>query len=351
MQHLGSVPLRAPVSELAAAALASYQQGEIIDVRYLPIKARITYPAQQKGLLVRLRISLGCRLLKLDVGADSSVIASTPLGAAVLSQQCDIVQTDRLTLQVAPIVPLTGDIAAEARINRRPRFVPLPNAGDSLFVDLEVISTLHKNELVDIDHRPGVNNLLEARKFAQAIGRRFTRFPFPDELHTWLRPLEEVLQSKASRPLTPEGMALSSIEEFRIEADNGWDDGPPYNLTILVIVKEGTLAYTDGEDVPSQPEALGRWLRNSGGDLTKSSGQIADRLRQASTTSERYYLWLALGEAWANRCRPGAGATDAERNAVTSVEGEVASAEDLTIDRWWRSEALDLDHLSAPRPS
>jgi hypothetical protein len=30
---------------------------------------------------------------------------------------------------------------------------------------------------------------------------------------------------------------------------------------------------------------------------------------------------------------------------VDSIEGEIVSAEDLTMDRWWGSEALDLDHL------
>lgn len=351
MQHLGSVPLLTPVSENAAEALASYNQGEIITIRYLPVQTRNYQSVESGKFLSRMRVNLARRLLKLDVDIGSYSIVSTPHGAAVLSQQCDIIQTDRLTVQVAPIVPLTGGIAAEALIRRRPRFVPLPNAGDNLFVDLEIISTLHKNELVDLDHRPGVNSLAEARKFAQAIGRRFTRFPFPDELHTWLRSLEELLQSKASRPLTPEGVALSSVEEIRIEADNGWEGGAPYNLTILVIVSHGTLSYATGEDVPSQPDALGRWLRNSNGDLSKSAGEIAARLQRASASEERYYLWLALGEAWANRCRPSAAASDAERRAVNSVDGEVVSAEDLTIDRWWRSEALDLDHLSAPRPS
>lgn len=350
MRPHGGGSVLAPVSAPAIDALASYGQGEIIETTSLSVQALSNQTIEPQNLLTRVRINLGRRLLGEGTQTGNRTLIPTPHGSVVLSQQCDIVQSDRLTVQVAPIVQLTGSIAAEAKIRRRPRFIPLPSAGEDLFVDLEVISTLHKNELIGLSHRSGVNNLAESRKFAQAIGRRFTRFPFPDELHPWLRPLEEVLQSKAAKPLTPEGRALSSVEEIRIEADNGWENPPPYDLTILVIVEPGTLPYPVGEDPPDQPDALSKWLRNNDGDLKKSAGEIAARMQSAPQV-ENYYLWLALGEAWARRCQPGAGATEAERQAVNSVDGEVVSADEVSIDRIWRSEALDLDHLSSPRPS
>lgn len=343
-----AIPSLPPVTAMAHAALVDFRQGEIIR-RAASREQAVGRQRSCPNFIGRLakffsRFRAGRRAVPLK-----NPLASMPNGA-VLSQTCDIVQQDRRTIQIAPLVPLSGAVANEARIRRRPEYVPVPNATEGLFADLGRITSIHKNELIDIQHETGVSNRDEERKLAQSIGRKFTRFPFPDNLHPWLRPLEKVLQTKADKPTSPEGIILRNVIEIRIEARGKWEDPPPYVLTILFIVDPGTLPYgLDGED-PEIPIPLLNWLREDGGKLKQKPGKIAETLLNSNSDVEKYYLWLALGEAWAEQCHPGTGESQAVMDEVDSIDGEVVSADDLTMDRWWGSEALDLDHLSAPRP-
>lgn len=318
------------VGQAAERSLSEYAQGEIIEVSSLPIDFT-RKQARFRSLPYRRRKRL-----------------PTPYGAVVLSQTCDIVQSDRVTVQVAPIVALNGEQAREAEGGRRPRYIAVPAAGVDRFGDLECMITIHKNDLVDISHRPGVQTHREGRNLAYAIGRRFTRFPFPDNLHPWLRPLEEILQERARKPQSPIGQVLARVKEIRVQAVGGWRE-PPYDLTILILVDEGELPYAAGDDRPPLPDDLGEYLRRSDGELKRTPGEIAASLLTATDPVRKYHLWLALGEAWAGVCRPRS-ASRAVLGEVESIEGEVVSESDLTVDRWRASEALDLDHLSSPRP-
>jgi hypothetical protein len=352
VEPLDAVPSLPPVSDRADATLADFQQGEIIKPERSEALEEET-PGGRANFVSELIAPLLQRLRGTRVTAiPEHPLKSMPNGAVVLSQTCDIVQRDRLTVQIAPLVPLSGSMANEARIRRRPQYVPLPNAPENLFIDLERLTSVHKNDLVDITHEAGINSQGDARKLAQSIGRRFTRFPFPDNVHPWLRPLEEVLQTKADRPNSPEGIALQSVMEIRVEAKGKWEDPPPYVLTILFVVEPGILPYGPRDEVPEVPTGLSGWLRGGSGALKRTASQIADRLNKASSAADRYYLWLALGEAWAAQCHPRPGASQAVMREVEgSIDGEVLSADELTMDRWWGSEALDLDHLSPPRPA
>ena len=351
MESLDAVPSLPPVSDRADATLADFRQGEIIKLQG-PQALEKEAPRSRANFVSELIAPLAKRFR----GARATAIPEHPLksmpnGAAVLSQTCDIVQRDRLTVQIAPLVPLSGSMANEAKIRRRPQYVPLPNAPENLFIDLERLTSIHKNDLVDVAHEAGVSSQDEARKLAQSIGRRFTRFPFPDNVHPWLRPLEGVLQTKADHPNSPEGIALKNIMEIRVEARGKWEDPPPYALTILFVVEPGILPYGPQDEPPEVPAELSGWLRDGSGALKRTASQIADRLNRASSAPDRYYLWLALGEAWAAQCHPEPGASQAVmREVEDSIDGEVLSADELTMDRWWGSEALDLDHLSPPRP-
>jgi hypothetical protein len=340
----GYVPLPR-VSDSAVVALAEYGQGEIVELRMLPIIS--PWPPNAGRTRLSFREVLTARF---GHGRATHIGYPAPYGCVVVSQTCDIVQSDRLTVQLAPLASLGEADAREAEIYRRPRYIPLPNADDGLFVDLQGVSTVHKDDLVGIAHRPGVNNIEEGRKLAQAIGRRFTRFAFPDELHPWLRPLENLLQTKAAKVSSPEGQALASVVEIRVEAKDGWKETGPYVLTIIIILESGALPYGQYDEAPIQPDGIGAWLRDSNGVLKRTSSAIAAKLNTAADAPERYYLWLALGEAWAAQCHPGGNVEEAVEKAVNSIDGEVVTAYDLTMDRWWRSEALDLDYLSPPRP-
>jgi hypothetical protein len=251
-------------------------------------------------------------------------------------------------------VRLDASTASNARSGRQPRFVSLPGLGDQLFADLNIVAPINKAALKGVPVQHGVTTDSEARKLAQAIGRWFSRFPFPDDVVPWLRPLQSLAQSKASSAASPEGQIFGRVAELRVESDNGWYD-PPYDLKLTVIVNPGELPTFPEDDVPPSPDSLMARLR-PGGALAAAS-QVAAMLLVATDPVDRYWLWQAIGEAWADRCKPDlAKVPPGERAAVAAavmdggLAAEVVSADEYTLSQYRRSELLDLSHLSPPLP-
>ena len=144
-----------------------------------------------------------------------------PLGAVLISQTCDVVLPNRLAVQLAPRVRLTGTAAAEARAGKRLRYVPYPLSATT-FADLDVVATVAKAVVADQPRQAGAVADDDVRRLARAVARKFGRFPFPDLVTPWLTPLEDVMKSKAARPASPEGQALEDVVQFRVEAAGGW---------------------------------------------------------------------------------------------------------------------------------
>lgn len=275
------------------------------------------------------------------LGADD---VACPLGAVVISQTCDVVRAEPPTVQVARMVQLSGSDATEASAGKRPRYVEVPEAAGRIFADLDLICTLTKRELARHDRRAGTASDVDARRFGRAVARRFGRFAFPDDVAPWLKPLASLMQSKGLKEQSPEGAALGSVVELRIEAAGGWVT-PPYTLTLVVIVRAGVLP-TLAEDEPLEVSAgVRRWVD----DEVPGSAALAGRILQTSVPAEVRFLWDALGDAWASRCCPAA-PTETVSTAVHSISAEVIPEDEYTLDRYRRSEQLDLDHLSAPTP-
>ena len=330
----GGTPLR--VAPEVASELKTWRQGDVVRI-----------PA----------------LLIIDADGNPCQYA-TPDGVALLSQTCDIVQADRLTVVAAPLVRLSDDVRRQAAKGKRPRYVALPAVGDDAFVDLDFIGTLRKESVVSCWQKSGLGpDDMAVRTFGRRVARMFGRFAFPDEVVPWLAPLADIVAEKYHKASAGEAQALRHIAEMRVEAARGWT-AAPYDLTLAVIVRAGVLPELDEDDQVDVPESLRAWLRTPDGGLRRMSGDIANRLFAAEldssgqTTSpspvERYHLWLALAEAWAQRCAPrGAARNDATIvGAVRGgfVAGELVSEDEYSLARYRRSEQLDVDHLSPPTP-
>lgn len=286
-----------------------------------------------------------------EIGVDlQPQTVTAPHGAVLISQTCDVVLPSRDTVQVAWCVRLTGAVAQEARDGKRPRYVHLPSLGDEFFADLDMTSTAVKPALVGLERVPGLKTDDDVRRFSRAVARKSGRFPFPDEVTPWLRALEAVVSSRVRRSGSPEGQVLSKVVELRVEAAAGWQV-PPYDLTLAVIVEPGTLPTFPGDELPDLPVELSGWLYGSDdAELRRSPPEVAGRLARLGSPVEEYWLWAALGEAWAARCRAREDAAPAVHRAVTTIVGEVIPADEYPLTRLRRSEQLDLDHLSAPTP-
>lgn len=271
-------------------------------------------------------------------------------GAVIISQTCDLVLSDRLSVQVAPLIFLPEHEASQARDGKRPRFVHIPDLGPLAFADLEVVATLSKEYVSTYNRKPGVHGGFDVGVLGRAIGRRFSRYPFPDEVTPWLSELERLATTKSHKPATPEHEFFEQVVQLRMESSNGWGGSGPYELTLIIIVQPGTLPMFENDEIPEMSSELFGALYTPDGELKMTSVGIATRLKECTSESDTYWLWQALGESWARVCRPPASASEDVLAAVKGgrILSEVVESNLYTIDRLLTSEMLDLDHLSTP---
>jgi hypothetical protein len=264
---------------------------------------------------------------------------ATPDGAVIISQTCDVIRDSLYYLHVAPLKQLSDNDARQAQRGRRPRYVHLPGIGDHEFVDLANIGSLHKAVAAQSNSFRGVNSDEEISKFGKAIGRHFNRFAYPDEVSEFLSPLADSIQSRSGKLESPEGRHIENVLQLRIESINGWSR-PPYDLRLIIVTCPGVLPTFPNDELPTFEEGLQNWLYNSDGMIQRSPHEITEKLEHETNSAARYYLWSALGDAWASRCR-----TSSPSVALTA---EVVSADEFSLTRMLQSELVDLDHLSKP---
>jgi len=275
----------------------------------------------------------------------------TPFGVAIISQTCDIVQPKSSAVVVGAIVDLDPVVAKEARSGARPRYAHLPALGDSKFVDLDHLATIHKTRILELSAREGISQSDDTgqRAFSHAVGRRFSRYAFPDEVVPWLSPLRSVVQGTASKPNSPLALAIASVEELRVQS-TGWAS-KSQDLTLHVIVNALELPELGDEPAVPSKELLSQF------NVPRTPKEIAAFLFPAKgprpVGDDRQFLWAEFGDALADQCKAkerDLQATPSARDAVRSVESIVSSEDDFTLGQFRKSERLDLAHLSLPRP-
>lgn len=308
------------------SACAQLQQGDLLDVHKLPL-----------------------------IGRTVADFEDCPEGVVLLSQTCDIVQGNRPNVLVAKVVSLTATDSAAALRGSMPRFVHVPNAVEpTLFVDLEYCATVSKSAIVDrtrILRGVDTNDHEEVSAFAARVARRFSRFPFPDDVQPSFRPLQREVRSKYQRQASPLGRALRRALELRIEADDWFSR--PLNLTIHMIVASDAVPSPEEIEFAAPPAALIAWM-DADGPTSRSATEVAERLvgRDGAPDPqlsgvEKYYLWAALAEAVAGLCSTAE--TTPSCDAVTSVTGQLSTEEEFSLRQYRRSESLDLEDLSHGR--
>ncbi|WP_131801409.1 hypothetical protein [Klenkia brasiliensis] len=283
-------------------------------------------------------------------GTDGCESIDAPLGVAIISQTCDLVRDSIQTISVSPIVDLPTDVAQHAARGWRPRYVSL-GVGGTEFVDLDIIATVTKSKAAAVWQAPGFDgsDLPSVRAFGQRLGRRFSRFAFPDEVTPVFDVLRKRIMKREGKERSAEWLALRDIREIRVESLNGWN-AAPYDLKIILVLIEGVLPPYPEEGIDQTD--LHTWLAENPDSLT-----IASRLYRLGSFAklsnpddiEINLLWMALADAWAELCTSGGagvgGPTILEGGEVTA---EVVSEDEFSLGRMRRTEMLDLDHVSGP---
>jgi hypothetical protein len=278
----------------------------------------------------------------------------TPHGVVVVTQTCDLVLRARPTFHVARVVVLEEAKAKPARSGRQPNLVHIPELGSQSFADLSFMATLDKSVLSEVSPQHGVLQIDDVRRFGQRVGRRFSRFAFPDEVVPWIRPLQKLVEGREGNLASPVGWALDHIVSLRLECEEGWKSSP-YALTLCVVLKAGVIPSFEPDELPDLPAELSEWLYDANGDLRRKPADIAQRLKRENSDMDsivRYWLWGGFADSLAATCVPPASAAVDVLAAVQDgqIRGDLSTSEEFSFERYMRSEELDLDHLSPPLP-
>lgn len=292
------------------------------------------------------------------VGADALGEVACPHGVAIITQTCDLVQPSKPYTVVAPVVELDANKSGMAKSGRMPQYVHLSGLSqDSYFVDLAHCSTVTKSSLAQRGRlSSGVNpaDALAVSKFAAQVGRKFSRFPFPDDVQPWFRPLQEKI-TKGHGKESSLGQILRKTVDLRIQS-NDWNS-TGMHLTIHVIVPSSLVpSLEDMDQGEASPELMNQLRQN--GVLIEDVAKIADRLMApqskkgpAYSAPDKHMLWSAFAEALAEACKPKERDLRPEiAEAVASVTGQLSTDEEFSLYLYLRTESLDLEHLSPPAP-
>jgi hypothetical protein len=265
-------------------------------------------------------------------------------------------------LTVCPVVHLEGEDRAFAIRGRNARYVHLPQKGEGFFADLAYMATCSMKMLRKTVREPGVDpqDDDEVTAFGRGVGRRFSRYPFPDEVVPWLSGLREIVLEKANNERSAQGLAIDQVLEFRVEASapNRWTQAP-YKLTLVLLLKDGVLL--DSTDPQPISDQLNQFL-NPTYRAKPMAEAIAKKLMANQLDSsispppmeDRVHLWFALAERWAALCVPKSQSSqpDSVKNAVEggSFGVDLVPENEFSYARYRHSEMLDVQHLSPSYP-
>lgn len=266
------------------------------------------------------------RLFSLDSGGNP-LMRETPLGVVLMSQCCDLARTGSGDPVAAAVVALEGQAAKLATSGHQPRYAPLEWLGGDLFADFSLTGSVQHAAVVAAD-RTSVPSTTDRIMFAARVSRRFGRFAYPDEIQPFLTPIRSKIRSKARSENSPLGRCLKRVVTIRIENETDWDEPPPWNINLVVILADGEL--------PTAGSAAGR------GSSSVSITDLADEIVQAAPGSSGLeLLWQQLADALLAE-----GLQAVDPTLVGSAISEVLEESEFSFARYRRSADLDVDDLS-----
>lgn len=231
-----------------------------------------------------------------EAAGGAQALTSEVLGLVVVTQTCDIVRSCviRPYVEVAPLVRVSEDDLHQVKRGRRPAHAALPALENVLLVaDLDRVMTVEKSIVASWKRTPGFTRDADGRAFAQALARKRVRFAFPDDFTSLAKKLQARLGDKHDKN-TDEGRGLRALREIRVCASPSWD---------------------------AVSTEIFFWFIRDDADATFDGKSWADLRKD----------WLKLVP---------------ETGRFTSVDGQVATLQEMTAEDYVDSDPLDLNHLS-----
>lgn len=266
-----------------------------------------------------------------------------PDGAAIVSQTCDVRHTKVASVILGKVVTLDREQNREAFTGESSRFASLDD--DGRFIDLDTLQSVPKTTLSARTVTVGfpAKDSQRVSSLGSAIGRRFARFPLPDEVVPWLRPLRDVVMKKYRKDSALGRVLRDAIYDIRISADQ-WAQ-PGRDLTIHLVLEPGVVPTT--ADVPVASDDLAAWLS---ANPDRSPGMIAERMEEAFG-DDLARLWGEFADSLATACQTKARlGSQFEHAAVDEVVTELWSVDEFPYQAFRKSESLDYEFLSGGEP-
>lgn len=261
----------------------------------------------------------------------------------VVTQTCDIVRpvSRRPFVQLAAVVSVDEGRARKLREGTTPHLIHLPALGPNAFADLDRVMTWEKQTLVAYERAPAVRDEDERRKLRDSIGRKFSRFPFPDDFTISIEWLRDRIIDKHDKPVSAEGRLLRQVMQIRATANPDWDSAAA-SIDLTFVLEEGQLPSCEG--LPEPSDQTRKWFDEKPRDSTAIAEKICAIMDGPADATGRdediIWLWSRLVEAWLARCTP--------TGAIRELGADVVNGEEFGLIRYLNSEQLDLDYISEP---
>lgn len=291
-------------------------------------------------------------------GAPASL--ETRWGVVILSQTCDVVRDPRHrpNVLVAPVLEApTKQQLSDARRGRAPLLLHLPDLDGSgeKVADLQYAASVPKSSVIGtvlLSRHTTADSSSDAAHLGARVGRTYSRFAFPDEVHD----LTDALSKKAretSGSSKPFGRVIDHLEDLRLKADQ-WHH-PGRILTLYIVVPRKLLIHLDDVDpswtwADSRPQNAKPAEDIQTASLARLSEWLADACDahnadpHSSNLTTVFHLW----QAWSGRTRtelldPLIG------GEVSEVRIVLESDDQFSLRQVRRTASLDLEDLSESR--
>lgn len=163
----------------------------------------------------------------------------TPIGAAVISQTCDLVRCPGKSpyAAICPLVELDQISFDNMKKGRAPSMGVMPALDNKkIAVDLSRVMSVEKELLVSWDRSIGCRSEMEQREFSRSVEIFFGRFPFPDDFVKSVRKLRDVFFSRHDSMESLVGRALRSLQEIRVVVSQDSEDHDLKRIAFLCIL-------------------------------------------------------------------------------------------------------------------
>lgn len=280
-------------------------------------------------------------LINKEFGEDQD---SSNDGIVILSQTCDVLSKSKERVIVAPVRVAGKELFANASRGKTPLFIPISerDSRDAFrVIDLMYCFSIPKSNISQgITHRELVNveDATDVMQFSNRLARLFTRFPFPDEIHDFLKKLQDKVRSKSGKTNSPLGAALECVKYIRISCSD-WNSKHRH-IAFFFIIDSCFMVSADEEiyDEGAIEGLHGKSLEDC--DFNEICLLIGKNKNDKFAMS---MLWANFENTFAKGIW---GSSENISDEVQSVICSCTSEDDFSISQWDRTFSLDLESLS-----